>query len=62
MPAQSFRPNGFGLFDVAGNVAEWVEDCWNDTCKGARPMVPHGRAVNASNDPCAAAPLLRRPA
>lgn len=34
-PAQSFRPNGFGLFDVAGNAAEWVQDCWNDTYKGA---------------------------
>jgi formylglycine-generating enzyme required for sulfatase activity len=34
-PAGSFRPNGFGLFDVAGNVAEWVADCWNDTYHGA---------------------------
>jgi formylglycine-generating enzyme required for sulfatase activity len=35
LPAGSFRPNGFGLFDVAGNVAEWVEDCWNDSYRGA---------------------------
>jgi formylglycine-generating enzyme required for sulfatase activity len=35
LPAGSFRPNAFGLFDTAGNVAEWVEDCWNDTYKGA---------------------------
>jgi formylglycine-generating enzyme required for sulfatase activity len=34
-PAGTFRPNGFGLFDVAGNAAEWVEDCWNDTYRGA---------------------------
>ena len=27
----SFRPNGFGLYDTAGNAAEWVEDCWNDS-------------------------------
>jgi len=35
LPTGSFRPNGFGLFDVAGNVAEWVEDCWNDSYRGA---------------------------
>jgi formylglycine-generating enzyme required for sulfatase activity len=31
----SFRPNGFGLFDTAGNAAEWVEDCWNDNYRNA---------------------------
>jgi formylglycine-generating enzyme required for sulfatase activity len=35
VPAGSFRPNAFGLYDVAGNAAEWVEDCWNDTYRGA---------------------------
>jgi formylglycine-generating enzyme required for sulfatase activity len=24
----SFGPNPFGLFNMAGNVAQWVEDCW----------------------------------
>jgi len=33
----SFKPNGFGLYDTAGNAAEWVEDCWNDSYKGAPP-------------------------
>jgi formylglycine-generating enzyme required for sulfatase activity len=27
-PVGQFRPNGFGLFDMIGNVAEWVQDCW----------------------------------
>jgi formylglycine-generating enzyme required for sulfatase activity len=31
----SFRPNGFGLYDTAGNAAEWVEDCWNDNYRNA---------------------------
>jgi formylglycine-generating enzyme required for sulfatase activity len=35
MPAASFRPNAFGLYDTAGNAAEWVEDCWNDSYRGA---------------------------
>jgi formylglycine-generating enzyme required for sulfatase activity len=34
-PVGSFKPNAFGLYDTAGNVAEWVEDCWNDDYKGA---------------------------
>jgi formylglycine-generating enzyme required for sulfatase activity len=35
MPTGSFRPNSFGLYDTSGNVAEWVEDCWNENYRGA---------------------------
>lgn len=31
----SFAPNGFGVYDTAGNVAEWVHDCWHDNYKDA---------------------------
>lgn len=31
----SFKPNELGVYDTAGNVAEWVKDCWHDTYKGA---------------------------
>lgn len=36
-PVGTFRPNGFGLYDVLGNVEEWVDDCWNESYEGA-PM------------------------
>jgi formylglycine-generating enzyme required for sulfatase activity len=35
LPTGASWPNGFGLFDVAGNAAEWVEDCWNERYRGA---------------------------
>ena len=30
-PVGSFAPNHFGLHDTAGNVAEWIQDCFLDT-------------------------------
>ena len=34
-PVGSYRPNAFGLYDTAGNAAEWVTDCWNPNFRGA---------------------------
>jgi formylglycine-generating enzyme required for sulfatase activity len=32
-PTNTFSPNTFGLFNMAGNVAQWVEDCWNSNLR-----------------------------
>lgn len=34
-PVAQFRPNEFGLYDMHGNVYEWVQDCWNPDYAGA---------------------------
>lgn len=34
-PVRSFEPNRFGIYDIAGNVSEWVEDCWHDNYQRA---------------------------
>jgi formylglycine-generating enzyme required for sulfatase activity len=44
-PVGGKAPNGFGLYDMSGNVSEWVNDLWSDAYYASSPSTnPPGPA------------------
>jgi sulfatase modifying factor 1 len=57
-PVRSFPPNGYGVYDMIGNVWEWTTDFWStshpeDAAKACCvPQNPRGGPEAQSYDPC----------
>jgi formylglycine-generating enzyme len=57
-PVRSFPPNGYGIYDMIGNVWEWTADFWSSRHTADAPKAccipqnPRGGVEGGSYDPC----------
>jgi sulfatase modifying factor 1 len=57
-PVTAFPPNGYGVYDMVGNVWEWTSDWYSPKHEGEAhkacciPINPRGGREDASYDPC----------
>jgi len=60
-PAGSLKPNALGLFDMHGNVWEWMADCWQPqySAKPVKPDEACNSRVMRGGSWASAAPALR---
>jgi formylglycine-generating enzyme required for sulfatase activity len=60
-PVGSFKPNAFGLYDMAGNVWQWVEDCYHPNYDGAPTDGSAWATRNCNNHVVRGGALRRNP-
>jgi formylglycine-generating enzyme required for sulfatase activity len=58
-PVGELKPNGFGLYDIHGNVREWNEEMLKNATTGAPERVSRGGSWNNTAAHCAVSPRYR---